>query len=325
MTRGGTIQPASFMNPRADAEAIDKAFKGPGYKKDVLLGIFTNRSTFQRSLILNAYKAGFGESLKQKVKSEINGDFKVCLLSSFDDQSHADARALYKAMSSINTQSNTLMEVICTSTNQEIRDIKLAYQDVLQEENKDKKIRNLESDLKSCTSGNFQRLLVAVSQGMRSENVDPQIAAMDAKILYDAGEGRMGTDDSTFIRIFATRSWESLRRTDEVYTESFGHGLFEAVEKETRGNFRRGLQLILEAATNRIKCYAKILYDSMKGLGTRDETLIRMIVGHSETDLALIRHYFNANYPQPLGEMIKSDTHGDYQLFLLAILRELDS
>lgn len=60
---------------------------------------------------------------------EINGDFKVCLLASFDDQSHADARALYKAMSSINTHSNTLMEVICTSTNQEIRDIKLAYQD----------------------------------------------------------------------------------------------------------------------------------------------------------------------------------------------------
>ncbi|KAL5969531.1 Annexin A7 [Taenia solium] len=274
MTRGGTVQPASFMNPKADAEAIDKAFKGPGYKKDVLLDIFTNRSTFQRSLILNAYKAGFGESLKQKVKSEINGDFKVCLLSAFDDQSHADARALYKAMSSVNTQSNTLMEVICTSTNQEIRDIKLAYQD--------EKIRNLEGDLKSCTSGNFQRLLIAVSQGMRSESVDPQIAAMDAKILYDAGEGRMGTDDSTFVRIFATRSWESLQRTDEVYTESFGHGLFEAVEKETRSNFRRGLQLILEAATNRIKCYAKILYDSMKGLGTRDETLIRMIVGHSE-------------------------------------------
>lgn len=325
MVRGGTVQPASSMNPRADAEAVAEAFKGMGYKKDVLLDIFTNRSTFQRSLILNAYKAGFGESLKQRVRSEINGDFKICLLSSFDDQSHADARALFKAMSGISTHDKTLMEVICTSTNQEIRDIKLAYQDILQEENKDNKTRNLEGDLKSCTSGNFQRLLVAVSQGRRSETVDPQIASIDAKILYDAGEGRMGTDDSTFIRIFASRSWESLRKTDEVYAESFGHGLYEAVEKETRGSFRRGLQLILEAATDRIKCYAKILYDSMKGVGTRDETLIRMIVGHSETDLALIRHYFNANYPQTLSGMIKADTHGDYQQFLLAILRESDS
>lgn len=30
MLRGGTVQPASIMNPRADAEAVDKAFKGPG-------------------------------------------------------------------------------------------------------------------------------------------------------------------------------------------------------------------------------------------------------------------------------------------------------
>lgn len=30
---------------------------------------------------------------------------------------------------------------------------------------------------------------------------------------------RMGTDDSTFIRIFATRSWKSLQKTDELYKE----------------------------------------------------------------------------------------------------------
>lgn len=299
-----------------------EAFTGQGYNKEALLDIFANRSTFQRSLILNAYKAGFGESLKAKVKTEINGDFKTCLLSSFDDQSHADARALYKALSSRNVHNNILMEVICTSTNQEIRDIKLAYQEILQEENKDQKQKGLESDLKSSTSGNFQRLLIALIQGMRSDSFDPQIAAMDAKILYDAGEGRMGTDDSTFIRIFATRSWESLRKTDEVYAESFGHGLFEAVEKETRGHFRRGLQLILEAATNRIKCFAKILNESAKTPETRDDTLFRMVVGHSESDLALIRHYYNANYPQPLGEMIKTETGGDCRLFLLAILRE---
>ncbi len=38
----------------------------------------------------------------------------------------------------------------------------------------------------------------------------------------------------------------------------------------------------MKAATNRHELFAEILYNSMKGAGTRDDSLIRMIMGHSE-------------------------------------------
>ncbi len=49
--------------------------------------------------------------------------------------------------------------------------------------------RDLEGDLKSKTSGDFQRLMIALAQGMRSETCDPRVVCKDATDLYKDGEG----------------------------------------------------------------------------------------------------------------------------------------
>ncbi len=49
--------------------------------------------------------------------------------------------------------------------------------------------RDLEGDLKSKTSGDFQRLMIALVQGMRSETCDPRVVSKDATDLYKDGEG----------------------------------------------------------------------------------------------------------------------------------------
>ena len=54
------------------------------------------------------------------------------------------------------TQERVLIEILCTRTNQEIREIVRCYQSEFG--------RDLEKDIRSDTSGHFERLLVSMCQ-----------------------------------------------------------------------------------------------------------------------------------------------------------------
>ena len=58
-------------------------------------------------------------------------------------------------------------------------------------------------------------------QGSRDEGcgLDQERAVREAKELYDAGEGRLGTDEAKFTEIIGTRSFAQLRATFEEYNK----------------------------------------------------------------------------------------------------------
>jgi annexin A7/11 len=59
-------------------------------------------------------------------------------------------------MKGVGTSDHVLIEILCTSTNEEIKAIKASYQEHYQ--------RDLEKDIVSETSGHFRRLLVSLVQ-----------------------------------------------------------------------------------------------------------------------------------------------------------------
>lgn len=61
-----------------------------------------------------------------------------------------------------------------------------------------------------------------------------------------------------------------------------------AVDSETSGSYRKGLRAVAQSVMNRPKYFAERLVKSMKGLGTDETTLIRIIASRSE----VIYQYF---------------------------------
>jgi len=59
---------------------------------------------------------------------------------------------------------------------------------------------------------------------------------------------------------------------------------------------------------NKVTQFAKTLYDSMHGLGTKDLSLIRTVVSRCEVDMVQIRQEFEQAYNQPLGKYIAVST-----------------
>lgn len=63
-----------------------------------------------------------------------------------------------------------------------------------------------------------------------------------------------------------------------------------------------------------------MLYKSMKGIGTFDTRLIRVIVTRTEIDMQYIKAEYYKKYHKSLNDAVHSDTSGHYRTFLLSLL-----
>ncbi|XP_066121817.1 annexin A13 isoform X2 [Saccopteryx bilineata] len=297
-----------------DAKKLNKACKGMGTDEAAIIEILSSRTSNERQQIKQKYKATYGKDLEEVLKSELSGNFKKTALALLDRPSEYDARQLQKAMKGLGTDEAVLIEILCTRSNKEIVAIKEAYQRLFD--------RSLESDVKDDTSGNLKKILVSLLQANRDEgeDVDKDLAGQDAKDLYDAGEGRWGTDELAFNEVLAKRSYKQLRATFQAYQILIGKDIEEAIEAETSGDLQKAYLTLVRCARDQESYFADRLYKSMKGAGTDEETLIHIFVTRAEADLQGIKAKFQEKYQKSLSDMVRSDTSGDFQKLLVALL-----
>ena len=63
------------------------------------------------------------------------------------------------------------------------------------------------------------------SPRLEGPEVYREMAEKDAKVLYKAGEKKLGTDEKTFIQIFSQRSAAQLNAISSYYHDMYGHSL----------------------------------------------------------------------------------------------------
>ncbi|KAL5703227.1 hypothetical protein ACHQM5_028344 [Ranunculus cassubicifolius] len=147
--------------------------------------------------------------------------------------------------------------------------------------------------------------------------VDRMAAESDAKTLYKAGEKRLGTDEKTFNIIFSSRSSAHMAAVSASYYQMHGNSL---EKKETSGAYEFALLTILRCAESAPKYFAKALHKAMKGMGTNDSALIRIVVTRTEIDMQYIKLEYQKKYKKTLYDAIKSETSGNYRNFLLSLV-----
>ncbi|XP_051779429.1 annexin A7-like isoform X1 [Erpetoichthys calabaricus] len=310
----GTIKPHPQFNAQSDAEILRKAMKGFGTDEQAIIDVVSRRTNDERQKIKAMFKTMYGKDLIKDLKSELSGHMEEVILALFMPTTYYDAWSLRHAMKGAGTQEKVLIEILCTRDNQQIREIVRCYNQEFG--------RDLERDIRKDTSGHFERLLVSMCQGNRDENqnVDMQKAQEDAQRLYQAGEGKLGTDESCFNMILATRSFPQLRATVEAYSRLANRDLISSINREFSGYVEDGLKAIVQCALNRPAFFAERLFKAMHGMGTDDSTLTRVIVSRSEIDLVQIKQMFMQMHNKTLRMMIEGDTSGDYKRLLMAIV-----
>lgn len=170
----------------------------------------------------------------------------------------------------------------------------------------------------SETSGHFRRLLTLIICGVRDPigTVDPDRAKEEASALYDAGEGKMGTDEEVFNRIFTHDSFAQLRLVFDEYKSLTGETIEQAIKHEMDGELLKAMMAIIECVQSPGAFFANRLHNAMDGMGTDDQTLIRIIVSRAEIDLGNIKDEYERIYNRTLMSAVKVNI----EIFFMLIL-----
>jgi annexin A7/11 len=312
-----TVVDAAVFDPVADAQALRAAMKGFGTDEQAIIDILCKRSNRQRQIIHEAYRKEFGRDLIADLKSELGGNFESVILGLMMPTDAYCAKRLYKAMKGAGTDEETLVEILCSRPFDEVQQIAAAYQEAYG--------NSLEDDIKGETSGPFQRLLVLAVNGVRDERAyDPAKAREQAEALYNAGEAKIGTDEDIFVEILSHAGQRQSYLIFEEYKKISGRTIEQAMKDEMSGELLTGLLAMAKTVHNRPNYFAERLHLAMKGAGTDDNTLIRIIVSRCEIDLANIKYEYERLYGKTLLSVVKSEdggeTSGDYRRALLALI-----
>ncbi|KAM7419486.1 hypothetical protein PAMA_016549 [Pampus argenteus] len=311
MASEGTIKAYRNFNPSADADVLYKAMKGLGTDEDAILQLLTARSNAQRQEIKSTYKSLFGKDLIDDLKGELGGNFETLIVALMTPPIAYDVLTLRNAMKGAGTNEKVLVEILASRTPHQIKHIVAAYRQEYGHE--------LEEDIVDDTSGHFKKMLIILLQANRQMGIHMEDIDSDAQVLFKAGEEKFGTDEQTFITLLGNRSAEHLREVFDAYVKLSGYEMEESIKRETSGDLKDVLLAVVKCARSVPAYFAETLYYAMKGLGTDDDTLMRVMVTRSEEDLMDIRTEFRRLFACSLHSMIECDTSGDYRKALLLL------
>jgi hypothetical protein len=309
-----TVRPKSGFDVDEACKKLQKAMKGAGTNEATIIEVLTSHDAKQRFAIRERYQALCGKDLMKELKSELSGDFESAVLALLTPVPILLSQQLRLAMKGAGTKEAVLVDILLPRTNHELDAIKAAY--------KLEFGHDLKEELSGELRGELQRLFVAQVSAQRDEStsVDRSRAERDAKELYEAGEGRVGTDEAAFTMILVTRSFVQLKATFEIYEKLAGRDIEESIRKETKGVLRDALLTLASFAKDSIKYYAGRIQSSVKGVGTDEQALIRIIVSRSEVDLELIAKEYAVLFGKPLAKVVSSELSGDFRKLLVKII-----
>jgi annexin A7/11 len=312
-----TVRPFPGFIPLNDAKTLRAAMKGFGTDEAAIIGILTKRSNPQRQEIIAAFKHEFGRDLIADLKSELGGKFEKLVLALMETPYNYLAQELYNAtLGKVGTDEDVLTEILCTYSNADLSAIKSAFEARFG--------KSLEKTLGSELAGDYKRLLILLLNGVRDENAIPNLnkAREQAQDLYKAGEAVLGTDEEKFVVLLAHQSFAQLRQIFEEYKKISGKTLEEGVKSEFSGDLGRAILTIIKCAQGRPRYFADKLEEAMKGFGTDDSSLIRIIVSRCEVDLGAIKREYQNKFNRTLYHAVESETSGDYKAAMLALVGE---
>jgi annexin A7/11 len=303
----------SDYSPNQDVADLQKAMKGLGTDEKVLIEIIGRRTRAQRQLIRHEYQVQFSKDLIKEIESETSRHFKAALIGFMRTPMEVKAYHLHNSVHGLGTNEAGLIDVICLSSNHELEEVKYLYGVLFN--------KPLVDSIKKDTSFNFEKVLVNLLTRPRDEShiVDQEKAREDAKRIFTASEGKVGTDEATLNDILTARSPEHIQAINMNYQEfKKQHTLLQAIEKETSGHYRDAL---LALSMRRPAYFARRLHEAMSGLGTDDSALIYVLTALEKNEVKEVADTYKYLFNKELLAEVRGDTTGHYEQIMLATMQ----
>ncbi|XP_064605916.1 annexin A5-like [Liolophura sinensis] len=138
-----------------------------------------------------------------------------------------------------------------------------------------------------------------------------------AERLRKAMKG-LGTDENVIIDVLSNHCNSERQMIKSMYKTMYGRVIIHDLQDELSGHFETLCLYFLMPSRN---FDAHCLYLAMKSLGTKESTLIEILVSRTPSQLEEIRENYRKNYGHELEAAIKGETSGDLERVLVSLLQ----
>lgn len=131
----------------------------------------------------------------------------------------------------------------------------------------------------------------------------------DVRTLRNAMEG-LGTDEAAIHNVLKGKSAAERQALQRAYREQTGRELRDDMRSEMSGEDLRRAESYLNQGR---QTDADRLYEAMRGAGTDEATVMRMLEGKTPQEVQALRDEYRQKYNQDLGQDIRSELSGSDQ------------
>ncbi|KAJ8540164.1 hypothetical protein K7X08_026553 [Anisodus acutangulus] len=305
--------PELVPSPAEDSQQLRKALVGWGMDEACIIRILAHRNAAQRKLIRDTYEATYQKDLLKDLDGEISGDFQHVVHLWTMRPAERDACLANEALKRLPGSYCIIMEIACARSSVDLFKARQTYQARYK--------KSLEEDVADHSTGDFCKLLVSLVTALRyeGEEVNMELASDEAKILHEKISDKAYSDEE-LIRILSIRSKTQLNATFNQYNDHFGNAINKDLRANPKDQYLTLLRSAIKCLTEPEKYFEKVLRLVMKGLGTDEESLTRVVATRTEVDMELIKEKYYKRNSVTLEGAISDDTSGDYEKMLLALI-----
>jgi hypothetical protein len=299
----------AHFDAKEDAKKLNKAMKGLGTDEKALNEVFGNRTKAQMLEIAKEYQNQFNVTLEKDIKGDTGGHYETLLVGLLSTPAQARVNLLRHATKGAGTAEKYLIDCICPASNHEILDFYQTDPTI---------IANVINDI---GNSDFDKVIKIMLKGKRSEDtkVDESQAAKVAEQFYKAGEGKLGTDEDSFINILTTYSVTFIKHASKIYQEKHKKTIEQAIKSETSGNLEDALVALTKT---KHEYFADRIWNATHGVGTDDHFVCFFFSVLSRDDIHQVAKIFHERHSGvTLEKQILGDVSGHYGDLIKILLK----
>ena len=292
--------------------------KGLGTDEAALIRVLSHIPPLEIPALKQAYQARHHRILEADVEKEVSGHFELCLLSILRGPLQQDVWSLNKALKGAGTNEELLNDILIGRSNADMNAIKQTYQRTYR--------RSLEQDVRDDLSAKTERMFSMILSASRQEDsapVIPQSVDADVSEIHRATEAKVGTDQLTVCSILTNRSDGQIRAIALAYEHKYRRSLEKVLIGDFAGHMEQALVQMVRCGADRAMRDAINLEHAMAGVGTKDDLLVNRVVKihWNPAHVAQVKGAYKVRYGHDLIGRIQSETSGDYERCLVAMLQ----
>ena len=288
------------FNVLIDLENLNGALKNKEITK--IVETICKRTNSQRQTIKENYLSNYGSDLIKEFESQLSGKVKDLIVGLMMTPEDFDAYQIYQSVKGLGTDELTLSEIIATRPSRHISIVREKYPQLYKE--------SLDDAIIGDTSGCYQKLLIAIIQGKRSDNPYPNSQKMK-EIVEKLKKGEKGKiPEDIFVQHFGSCSYGEICTICRLYEKTYKENILDNVKDSFSKDTYDFVKILLQYISDSGSYFAEKIHNF------KEKDLTRILISRSEVNMDEIRDSYKELYNTELVEDLKEKFEGDYQLGL---------